>query len=100
MKMMSALFAFVGFFSLIAPGSAAPLTVATQTPPVVRFVTPQPGEKIQQSAITVRYAIDQPQAVAASTPPFHLRLDGRDAIKTEEKESTFTALAPRVHTLA
>jgi len=76
-------------------------TVITQkVVPVVRFLAPQPGEKIQQSAITVRYAIDQPQAVAASTPSFNLRLDGRDPVNTEEKESTFTGLAPGTHTLA
>jgi hypothetical protein len=42
--------------------------VVPQNVSAVRFLTPQPGEKLQQSAVTVRYAIDQPQVVAASTP--------------------------------
>ena len=42
--------------------------VVTQNASAVRFLAPQPGEKLQQIAVTVRYAVDQPQVVAASTP--------------------------------
>jgi hypothetical protein len=101
MKIMLALFVSLAVLSLLISSSdATQSTAAMQNTPAVRFVTPQPGEKIQQSAVTVRYAIDQPQAVAASTPAFNLRLDGRDPVRTEEKESTFTGLAPGAHTLA
>jgi hypothetical protein len=74
--------------------------VAPQNVSAMRFLAPQPGEKLQQSAVTVRYAIDQPQIVAASTPTFKVRLDGREPVETTEKESTFTGLAPGNHTLA
>jgi hypothetical protein len=74
--------------------------VVPQNVSAVRFLTPQPGEKLQQSAVTVRYAIDQPQIVAASTPRFKVRLDGREPVETTEKEATFTGLAPGNHTLA
>jgi hypothetical protein len=74
--------------------------VVPQNVSAVRFLTPQPGEKLQQSAVTVRYAIDQPQVVAASTPTFKVRLDGREPVETTEKEATFTGLAPGNHTLA
>ena len=67
--------------------------VVTQNASAVRFLAPQPGEKLQQNAVTVRYAVDQPQVVAASTPTFKVRLDSRDPVETTEKEATFTGLA-------
>jgi hypothetical protein len=80
------------------PAQNAP--VAPQNVSAVRFLTPQPGEKLQQNAVTVRYAIDQPQIVAASTPTFKVRLDGREPVETTEKEATFTGLAPGNHAVA
>ena len=58
--------------SAVGGMQSAPATqnapVVTQNASVVRFLAPQPGEKLQQNAVTVRYAVDQPQVVAASAP--------------------------------
>ena len=90
--------------SVVGGTQAVPATqnapVVTQNASAVRFLAPQPGEKLQQNALTVRYAVDQPQVVAASTPTFRVRLDGREPIETTEKETTFTGLAVGNHTLA
>jgi len=87
-------------FIFVAATLAFPrLDAAAQNPSAVRIVAPQPGEKLQQNAVTVRYEIDRPQVIAASTPTFKVRLDDRDPVSTEQKESTFTGLAPGKHTL-
>jgi hypothetical protein len=89
--------------SAVGETQAAPATqnvpAVAQNPSAVRFLAPQPGEKLQQNAVTVRYAVDQPQVVAASTPRFRVRLDRRDPVETTEKEATFTGLAVGNHML-
>jgi hypothetical protein len=61
--------------------------VVTQNASAVRFLAPQPGEKLQQNAVTVRYAVDQPQVVAASTPKHD---NGRSAQDANLPESAST----------
>jgi hypothetical protein len=61
--------------SQTAPATQNAPPVVAQNASAVRFLAPQPGEKLQQNALTVRYAVDQPQVVAASTPAFRVPED-------------------------
>ncbi|HYX53720.1 MAG TPA: hypothetical protein VE783_09730 [Candidatus Limnocylindrales bacterium] len=75
-------------------GNAAP-------PSVVRIVSPQQGQKLQQNAISVQYTF-QPRQNAINPPRqiFQVQLDNRDPVQTEQAETTFTGLTPGSHTLA
>ncbi len=75
--------------------SAAGQAVA-QSPATVEIISPQPGEKLQQDTLTVRY---RQAAQSPPSPSFELRLDDREPVLTVETETTFNRLTPGNHTL-
>ena len=70
-------------------------------PSVVRIVSPQQGQKLQQNVVSVRYTF-QPRQNAINPPRqiFQVQLDTRDPVQTEQAETTFTGLTPGSHTVA
>lgn len=69
-------------------------------PSVVRIVSPQQGQKLQQNVVSVQYTF-QPRQNAINPPRqiFQVQLDNRDPVQTEQAETTFTGLTPGNHTV-
>ncbi len=67
--------------------------------PVLRVLSPKPGQKLNQSFITVELELTNAAASAAGMPNFQLRLDARDPVTTNSTSYTFTGLTPGRHTL-
>lgn len=78
--------------------TAAPMTQSGTGQSALRILAPQPGEKLAQSFVSVRYAETAP-ASAAGTPTFRLRLDARDPVDTTSTSYDFTGLRPGEHTV-
>jgi len=69
-----------------------------QTAPVLRILSPQMGQQIRQTAINVHYDLEARQGVPTTpSPTFEVKLDTRDAVRTEELSSSFTGLVPGRH---
>jgi hypothetical protein len=83
-----------------ASGSNSTVIVSNARPSPVQILSPRPGEKLQQNAVSVRYAFQPEQnAPAPPTPNYLVRLDGRDPIQTQDTEATFTGLSAGPHTV-
>jgi hypothetical protein len=80
---------------LLVSGVAALLALAQQTP-AMRILSPQNGEKITVSYVTVSYELQAP-ADASGTPTFQVQLDRRDPVRTTDTQYTFTGIAPGPH---
>ncbi len=69
-------------------------------PSVVRIISPQQGQKLQQNAISVQYTFEPRQnAINPPRQTFQVQLDNRDPVQTEQAETTFTGLTPGSHTI-
>ncbi len=83
-----------------ASGSNSTVVVSDARPTLVQILSPRQGEKLQQNAVSVRYAFEPEQnAPAPPTPNYVVRLDGRDPIQTQDTEVTFTGLSAGPHTV-
>jgi len=64
----------------------------------LRIVAPKPGERLQQTFVTVQYQLTNP-GIAAGTPQYRVQFDNRDPQVTTATETTFTGVAPGSHSL-
>ena len=64
----------------------------------VQIVSPQPGDKLVNDFVEVRYEV-APGMSAAGTPTFRIRLDEREPITTTDLSHTFTDLTAGAHTV-
>jgi hypothetical protein len=83
-----------------ASGTSSAETVDSAASSPVRILSPRPGEKLQQNAVSVRYAFEPKQnAPAPPTPNYFVRLDDRDPIQIQDTEVNFTGLTAGQHTV-
>jgi hypothetical protein len=92
-----AAFTMLDGFELNGQSQAAPGALPANGG-AVRILAPQPGERLHQSFVTLRYAEVTP-ASASGSPTFELRLDARDPVRTTDTTYNFTGLAPGEHTV-
>lgn len=64
----------------------------------LRIVAPKPGERLQQTFVTVQYQLTNP-GIAAGSPQYRVQLDNRDPVVTTATETTFTSVTPGSHSL-
>ena len=79
----------------------AQTTVSTgnsATSATIRILAPSQGEKLTQSAVTVRFQLENP-GVSAGLPNFSVQLDGRDPVITAQTTQDFTGLEPGQHSV-
>jgi hypothetical protein len=96
---------FASFVILVATGLAA--QTAGQAPPApsnmastsVRIVSPQPGEKLRDNFVDVRFEVTNPGA-SVNTPTFQVQLDHRDPVQTTSTDQPFNGLTAGLHTVS
>ncbi len=81
-----------------APGANA-TAPAAPVQAALSILKPAPGEKLRQTAVTVKYALANPGATSAGDPNFQVRLDDQDPVTTTATEYAFTGLTPGPHTV-
>ena len=64
----------------------------------LRIVAPKPGERLQQTFVTVQYQLTNP-GITAGSPQYRVQLDNRDPVVTTATETTFTSVTPGSHSL-
>lgn len=90
----------LGFTAGARAGGSQGVVANNAAPPSVRILSPQPGATLQQDGVQVRYQIQPAQNTPVPpSPNFVVRLDGRDPVQTQDKETTFTGLQPGKHTV-
>jgi hypothetical protein len=74
----------------------APIMAASNS---LRILSPTVGEKIGNTAVTLRYQLTDKAASASGSPTYRVQLDARDPAETLGTEYSFTGLAPGDHTI-
>lgn len=81
-----------------APAAQAPPAPSNMGSSFVRITSPQPGEKIRDNFVDVRFEVTNP-GVSVNTPTFLVQLDHRDPVQTTSTEQSFDGLTPGTHTV-
>jgi hypothetical protein len=95
-KSLSILLALMGLAGLAVGQTAA---TATSPASAIRILSPNAGEKLTQSAVTVQFQLENPGLASGGFPNFSLQLDSRDPVVTAQTSQNFTGLAPGSHTV-
>jgi hypothetical protein len=84
---------------MVLAGIAVGQATAGAAPSAIRILAPKPGDRLEQSALTVQFQLDNPGLAAGGFPNFSIQLDGRDPVVTAQTSQNFTGLTPGAHTV-